>query len=147
MEYILPALLGLLSGAVGSLIAPWIHWSIEKRKLNRIRKEELLNFIREFVLNTDPREIKFLNSSKYIEIRKYLSEEFVKKLENKSVTEFTTNEYRSTYQNQFLAEVDRIEKDWGLQLSEKKIKTTTFQKTNSEDSINLTVSEGNYKTY
>lgn len=29
---VLPAFLGLVAGVVGSLVAPWVHWGIEKRR-------------------------------------------------------------------------------------------------------------------
>jgi hypothetical protein len=29
----IPTLIGLITGTIGSLIAPWVSWGIEKRKL------------------------------------------------------------------------------------------------------------------
>lgn len=30
LKIFVPAFIGLISGAIGSIIAPWIHWGIEK---------------------------------------------------------------------------------------------------------------------
>lgn len=32
-QYVLPALLGFVAGTIGSLVAPWVNWRIEKKRL------------------------------------------------------------------------------------------------------------------
>src|SRR5215203_734611 len=32
IQYVVPAVLGLVAGVIGSLIAPWVQWAIEKRR-------------------------------------------------------------------------------------------------------------------
>lgn len=39
---IISGVIGLITGAVGSLIAPWVHWGIEKKKGGNMREEQSL---------------------------------------------------------------------------------------------------------
>lgn len=141
MEHVLTAIIALISGALGSLLAPWIHWDIERKRENLKEKLKLIEEIRTHILKDDIRTEKFLNSLNFIKIRPFLDNKFVQTLEDLNVTEITTNQYRSTYQMKFLSEIDRIEKDWGLQLSDKKKFKNEFKRTNSGHSDSLTIQE------
>jgi hypothetical protein len=39
---VLPPLLGLLAGTIGSLVAPWVNWGIEKRRIKDQHHRELV---------------------------------------------------------------------------------------------------------
>lgn len=42
LKIFVPAFVGLISGAVGSIIAPWIHWGIEKRRKQLEYRQSLI---------------------------------------------------------------------------------------------------------
>lgn len=46
MLYILPSILGLIAGVIGSLVAPWVKWGIEKRRLKFQNHKELVSYWR-----------------------------------------------------------------------------------------------------
>jgi hypothetical protein len=73
IQYVIPAFLGLLGGVAGSLIAPWVQWGVEKRKLRRQAREKLIQDLREF-LGVDTYSFsQFLVSSLYSRLLPYLS--------------------------------------------------------------------------
>src|SRR5215212_3297925 len=51
LHYGLPALLGLVAGVVGSLVAPWVHWTIERRRVRLHRRQQLIEDLR-YALST-----------------------------------------------------------------------------------------------
>src|SRR5438552_74382 len=110
LEYIISGLVGLATGAIGSLVAPWIHWKIEERKELQKSKIELIKSLRAYLENNEPREQTFLNSADYVRIRPYLSEAFVSDLENFNES-WLKSTFRSIYKVKFLEEIDNIEED------------------------------------
>lgn len=77
----LPALLGLISGVVGSLIAPWIHWGIEQKRLVFLARKKLLEDAREY-LNTPSEKCLFRESPIYANIKQFLSQKTINMIEN-----------------------------------------------------------------
>jgi Na+/glutamate symporter len=45
-DTVLVALIGLLAGVIGSFIAPWAKWGIEKRKLQYQSRKDVVNNVR-----------------------------------------------------------------------------------------------------
>lgn len=80
-EILIPAISGLIAGALGSLIAPWIHWGIKKREIKHQRRIELLNSVRSQIESDDLSFVAFTESMAYLQIRPFLSQELIKKLE------------------------------------------------------------------
>jgi len=39
LKFAIPAFTGLIAGAIGSIVAPWVQWGIEKRKLRPFLSE------------------------------------------------------------------------------------------------------------
>jgi len=76
------AVVGLIAGAVGSLIAPWVAWAVEKRRsLLRARRETLRRW-RDFVEHFNFTEQQFGDTAVYSEIRPYLSTDIREHLES-----------------------------------------------------------------
>ena len=48
-KLIIPALTGLIAGAVGSLIAPWVHWRIEKKRKSIEYQQTLIRDVRQLL--------------------------------------------------------------------------------------------------
>ena len=59
------ACIGLVSGAIGSLVAPSVKWGIEKRKLVHNRRVELINNWRAFIEEFDFDNENFGNTTVY----------------------------------------------------------------------------------
>jgi hypothetical protein len=53
-QYLIPAAAGLISGAVASLIAPWVQWGIEERREQSRGRRELLFNARILLLDPPP---------------------------------------------------------------------------------------------
>jgi hypothetical protein len=49
VQYVAPVLLGLMGRVVGSLVAPWVQWAIEKRRSRINHRRELVKTWREDV--------------------------------------------------------------------------------------------------
>lgn len=109
---IIVALIGLASGAVASLMAPWINWGITKKKMKFEEKKKLLKDIREKIINEYeesekfnkdlalknidvskdqiyPKAITYLDTlnkhSCFHQIKTYLSDETISLLENSNL--------------------------------------------------------------
>lgn len=126
-KIIVPALVGLLSGALGSIIAPWIHWGIEKKKMARKNKEELIKEVRLVLSNEEIESSFFRNHAVYSRIRPYMSERAKKAVEGEfsgsgpmasEVILVVTGSSRhggiNPFRNTVLDEISKLEKKWGL---------------------------------
>lgn len=71
-QYWIPAVAGLLSGAVGSLIAPWVHWGIESRRERQKARRELLAHARSVLANPPPND-EFRRSPLFFQLKPFLS--------------------------------------------------------------------------
>jgi hypothetical protein len=45
-QYLIPAAAGLVSGAIGSLVAPWIQWGVESKREQKAGRKALLAEVR-----------------------------------------------------------------------------------------------------
>ncbi len=83
-QYVIPALIGLLGGIVGSLIAPWVHWGIEKRRLRFQARLEFVRAARE-LLAKPPDRGELRNAPVYSRLRPYLSERTKEIVESETI--------------------------------------------------------------
>ena len=105
---------GLASGAVASLLAPWAHWSIEKRRLARQRKYSLLDSWRTGIASMETEDhTEFLATPWYETLRPYLSASEREALEAPRTFYIPADTGRGV-KDLFTGEVDRIEREWGL---------------------------------
>ncbi|GAA0877323.1 hypothetical protein GCM10009119_02910 [Algoriphagus jejuensis] len=142
LEYIISGIVGLTTGAFGSLLAPWVNWKIEEKKENRRNKIQLVNDLRYYLEKNDPKEERFLNSPDYIRIRPFLSDDFVNELENMEKI-IVHNTFRSYYKAKFLEELETIEELWKINLPNKIKKSKSFEVKSS--GMKFTVSTGRPK--
>ncbi len=130
-EYIISGIIGLLTGALGSIFAPWFKWKLEQRKESRAEKVSLISELRKHLEQNEPKNNDFLNSETYMRIRPYLSDFFVEELEDGTST-YIESSSRSYYKAQFLKELELIEDSWDLSLSKKgKVKKSYKIKSNT----------------
>lgn len=130
IDHLISGIIGLLTGALASLFAPWVNWRLEKKKSERLEKQKLIENLRQYALKNSIKDDDFINSVDYIRIRPYLSELFVTDLENQNETIVLMGASRSKYQSDLLDEIDRIEVDWKLKISNKNY-TTRKHESNS----------------
>jgi len=71
---ILAGITGLFSGAAGSLIAPWIHWGIEKKRIKHSRRAELIKRWRVTIASQSFDRISFIESPVYGTLKEFLPE-------------------------------------------------------------------------
>jgi hypothetical protein len=71
-QYLIPAAAGLLSGVVGSLVAPWIQWGIEGRRERMKARRELLAQARALLADPPP-VAEFRRLPRYFQIKRFLA--------------------------------------------------------------------------
>lgn len=79
-KIVVPALVGLASGVLGTFFAPWVNWGIEKKKLIREERKALIAECRK-VLSEDISSYEFRVHPAYSKIRPYLSGAAIKAVE------------------------------------------------------------------
>jgi hypothetical protein len=73
LRFAIPAVVGLITGAMGSLIAPWVSWGIEKRRSKvEARRRSIADARAE--LQHKPENKAFRESLLYSRLRPHLSE-------------------------------------------------------------------------
>lgn len=82
MQEIIVALIGLVAGAVGSLIAPWVHWGVEKTKMRQARRTALIDNTRNYVASKSFGVSQFGLQPSYARIKDHLSDGLVDSIES-----------------------------------------------------------------
>lgn len=70
---LIPALIGLLAGILGSLVAPWVNWGIEKKREKLKYRREIIQRCRAKIDDANFTKQSFRNTLEYKYIRPYLS--------------------------------------------------------------------------
>lgn len=114
---LIAAVVGLLAGAIGSLIAPWVHWGIEKRRRRFDGRELLVRQWREILADAEFDRSKMLNNPSYGALRPLLSKEALERLERPSTHLYSViggSPIEDHDRVTLLHEIARIEVKWGL---------------------------------
>jgi hypothetical protein len=114
LKYLLPAVIGFISGILGSMIAPWVHWGVEKRRIRQAKRRELIGSCR-VLLGTGLDKKTFRETEVYSKIRPHLSRQVIDEIEEKDTgsSEVTATD-TSRFRQNLLEEVARIEREWVL---------------------------------
>lgn len=84
-EVLVAAAAGLASGIVGSLVAPWVNWRVQRvRDRTEYRRQQVKRW-REAIHAFDFAANNFADTVVYAELRPYLGEEFRRGLESGTV--------------------------------------------------------------
>ena len=114
-QIVLTSIIGLISGGIASLIAPWVHWGIEKKKLQYKKKRELIDEFKSYLKREDFDRTKFVNSSNYFSIRKYLSPESIEILESINPPLYgTVGDDPFGYIKPISIDINKLEKEWKI---------------------------------
>jgi len=80
-QIIVVSILCLISGIIGYLVAPWVKWGLEKKKLRYQNRKELIIELNKMVSKEKFDRVEFINSSSYQMVRKYFPEKTIKRIE------------------------------------------------------------------
>lgn len=116
MEIIIPAIAGLISGTIASLIAPWVTWGIEKQKLKREYQIKLVSEWKNIILRSDFERGLILGDPSYGTLSSLLSKEVKAKLERPSnqISVMMNSAVNDHDKIMLIHEIGRIEREWDL---------------------------------
>lgn len=118
LEVVISAVAGLLSGSIASLAAPWANWGVEKKRMRRQRRQEVIKVWREQIMSDSFSLVDFLESSAYIELRPFIREEVRERVERGPHATVIQNKRgrRKIWQGreELLDEVARLERKWKM---------------------------------
>jgi hypothetical protein len=100
---------GLITGAVGSLIAPWVQWGIEKRRKRMDNRRVLLYDVRKLLDGKPLRRNEYRESKEYGAIAAYLSKSLKDRVEQRN-----THGGEELIRDDMHKELCELEKKWGL---------------------------------
>jgi hypothetical protein len=108
---IIAGVVGLLTGVVGSLVAPWVQWGIEKRRFRLNRRLGYIKQWRRFV-SDDFDQSSFKETRTFKTLRPYLSQDLVTKIEDQDIYASMTG--GDPIRSQLLDEITSLEREWKL---------------------------------
>ena len=113
--YVIPVALGFIGGVIGSLIAPWVRWGIEKRRLRQSKRRELISTCR-MLLATDIDKTAFREAEFYSRLRPHLYRRVTDDIESDDTAVSGEGEKPAAdrFKKTVLEDVARIEKEWIL---------------------------------
>jgi hypothetical protein len=113
---IIAGTIGLITGAIGSLVAPWINWGIEKRRKRNERRIELIGTWRKIISNNKFDRRQLLNDPTYGALCGLLQQEVRKEIERPNNIEIIDvhSPTESYDRDLLLREIARIENHWKL---------------------------------
>jgi hypothetical protein len=116
MDLVISAVVGLIAGAVGSLMAPWVHWSIEKRREAAKYRVDTIARWRAAIDTFDFDRGNFGDTTTYAEMRSHMREEVIRKFEAQRTIHVPPDGGRGDQLARQWAsdELSRIQQSWGL---------------------------------
>jgi len=73
-EFIISGVIGLLTGAAGSLVAPWMNWGIKKKEIKHQGRINLIKEVRIEIQQPTFNVFIFRTTPLYFQLKKHLSE-------------------------------------------------------------------------
>jgi hypothetical protein len=110
MTLLLATILGFIAGVIGSLVAPWVHWGIEKRRQKMNYRRQLIKEWREEI---DFDVADFPNKARYSSLRPHLSKETIDAIEGNEIT-IRMGRKGDVIKGLLLDDIAKIEKQWDL---------------------------------
>ncbi len=113
---VIAGVVGLMTGVIGSLFAPWAQWGIEKRRKRIDRRTTLVDGWRELLTASAFERNIVLNDPSYGVLRALLSEEARTSIERPAnhLIVVMGEAINSPDRRTLMYEVARIEHEWGL---------------------------------
>lgn len=120
---IISAVTGGIAGGIGSLVAPWANWGVEKKRIIYEQRRELIAKAR-MVLNKPLANTDFRHTELYSRLRPHLSSRAITAIEGTrtndggEIVRVSVGSGRgsgiNTYAHLVLDELAKLEKKWGL---------------------------------
>lgn len=115
-QALLTAFIGLITGAIGSLITPYVKWGIEKKRKRHDYRREIIKELKSIAMKSDFDRIQIINAQSYMSVREKLSYKTIKTLER------PLSELRGTVgdpaldsdKQLFIIDLAALEKKWGI---------------------------------
>jgi len=107
---IISAIIGLIAGAIGSLIAPWVNWGIEKKKIRLEQRKIMLQYVQGELNAYDCYIVRFKNSLAYSKVKRYLDID----IDIAKLIDDCDGGNDSELKNKILDNITRIQHKWGL---------------------------------
>src|SRR5213080_1807801 len=79
------SVVGLISGAVGSFLAPWANWGVEKRRLRLTQRKTIIDDARRMFSGTPLSREQIRGTIEYAAIRSHLPQELINRIEQINV--------------------------------------------------------------
>jgi hypothetical protein len=113
-QVVIPAISGLVSGTIASLVAPWINWRIEQKREKLAYKKEMIRRWRQFLdRDRDFGESELLDSAVYSEMRPHLSSRTVQSIEGGTI-DVQVGRGGYVIRSLILDDISRLEEEWDL---------------------------------
>lgn len=80
MDVLISSIAGVITGAIGSMAAPWANWGIEKKRTLQTRRVALIEETRK-LLNDPPSRQEFRRSELYSRLKPHLDQKTIKAVE------------------------------------------------------------------
>ena len=113
---LIAAVTGTVSGAIGSLVAPWVQWAVERRRDRvKARRERIAEWRR--VVGRASSFDDVVNTSVFAELKKHMKSEDVKSMLSSvwvTVGGGAGVAAGDPKLKRLLAVIDKVEGDWGL---------------------------------
>ena len=116
INVIIAGIIGLFTGAIGSLVAPWANWGIEKKRIKHERRIKLIQTWRGIISEENFDRYKFIEDPIYGPLRELLSEKVRENMGRPENEIHVTMGHLSQNQDKIALqkEITRIEKEWGI---------------------------------
>ena len=115
LKFVIPAVVGLVSGLIGSLIAPWVNWGIEKRRVNMEARRRFIADARA-ELQHNPDKEKFRDSVLYSRLHPHLSDQTSQEIESDAMIVKVGGRANgiNNFIPQVLDDIRKLEAKWNL---------------------------------
>jgi hypothetical protein len=111
------AVTGLISGVIGSLFAPWVHWGVEKRRKRQENRAELVRLWRQVIGERRFSRTDMTRHPSFGVLKPLLSKSAARQLCRPENEVIVVAGKRSVHHADLMllqTEIARIEREWGL---------------------------------
>lgn len=81
-KVVIPAVVGVVTGAIGSLFAPWANWGVEKKRQRLQARRLMVERWRQVLSDPELEQRIFAGSPEYSALRPYLPKKLVNEIED-----------------------------------------------------------------
>jgi hypothetical protein len=119
LPIVIAAFTGGLSGAIVSLVAPWLNWGIEKKKMRLEAKRTLIKNLRSelgMLAIAPASKQEFRSRVCYAQVRPFLQKKTIDFIESDSITVISGGRHSGAdnFKSILLDDISRLEKEWEL---------------------------------